>query len=618
MRLHSLTTSGFKRAAESHILFGDATFLIGPNNVGKSGILKAIDILLSGSKRLDQADYHSVRDPETGETKIESKVVVITAEFRNLPLESEQWRGFKGRIFKYDPGESGESGLSITYRKTYALAEDVEIHVKSLKRSLREEFKTAKKPKELIEAGAAPDVVIEIFGDIEKNISAAQMVKLEEIDDLWNLDEAQEDWFKNPGGIPGNVLARLPRFLPIPAESSEYELHDEKKGVLCKTLIELFEDVRNVSKNYEAAQGHLSLLAKELDPNDGASRFGQMLSELNQILGGVFPGSQLHVTADLSGPDALKPSFQVELSSNIRTKVQKQGTGMVRSAVFGILRYRQRWLSSREDKSKRSLIIGFEEPEIYLHPSAASQMRDTIYDLSGPDCQIVATTHSPYLIDLSRKPRQILNRFCFEGDHIIVKPFNVTKAYSDLQGDDKTYVKMLLKLDSHAARMFFTKNVVIVEGDTEEAVIQESLRRLPQKERVLLMSNCEILKARGKAAIIPLIAYLKAVGIQPLVMHDRDAGVEGAEVFNLPILEAAGEGHVVCLEECIEDVLEYAPPTREKPFNAFRRASAWGEKWENVPERWREIMQKIFPGYVQMEYPEAFADIVQADESQAL
>ncbi|MGI1655578.1 AAA family ATPase [Streptococcus uberis] len=46
----------------------------------------------------------------------------------------------------------------------------------------------------------------------------------------------------------------------------------------------------------------------------------------------------------------------------------------------------------------------FEEPEIYLHPNAANQLRDTVYDLALTiNNQIICTTHSPYMIDLSRK-----------------------------------------------------------------------------------------------------------------------------------------------------------------------------------------------------------------------
>src|SRR5690606_18937204 len=38
--LHSLATAGFRRSDSATILFGEATFLIGPNNAGKSSVLK--------------------------------------------------------------------------------------------------------------------------------------------------------------------------------------------------------------------------------------------------------------------------------------------------------------------------------------------------------------------------------------------------------------------------------------------------------------------------------------------------------------------------------------------------------------------------------------------------
>jgi putative ATP-dependent endonuclease of OLD family len=50
MKLHSLKISGFKRIRDTELLFGDATFLIGSNNSGKSTTLKAIEWLLSGKK----------------------------------------------------------------------------------------------------------------------------------------------------------------------------------------------------------------------------------------------------------------------------------------------------------------------------------------------------------------------------------------------------------------------------------------------------------------------------------------------------------------------------------------------------------------------------------------
>src|SRR5690606_4017625 len=130
MRLHKLSISGFKRLRNADIEFGNATFLIGANNAGKSSVLKAIGWLLSNSKRMDTDCYCSEVDGETGEAKPVCDSVVLEAEFRNVPDAASTWRGFKGRIFSYDPADTGETGKSIFYRKTYTLTDDVRIELK--------------------------------------------------------------------------------------------------------------------------------------------------------------------------------------------------------------------------------------------------------------------------------------------------------------------------------------------------------------------------------------------------------------------------------------------------------------------------------------------------------
>lgn len=273
---------------------------------------------------------------------------------------------------------------------------------------------------------------------------------------------------------------------------------------------------------------------------------------------------------------------------------------MIRAAAFGMLRFRQKWLSKREDEHNRALIVCFEEPEIYLHPSAANQMRDAIYELSGKESQIVATTHSPFIIDLSRKPKQILNSLRLEAAGIKSTPFNVTEAYKVLDADNKAHVKMILRVDEHVARMFFTKHIVIVEGDTEEVVIKETLKLLPKEQYLRIVSDFEIVKARGKASIIGLTKYLVAMGLVPIVVHDRDGGVAGAEVFNQPIADALGAvGKVVQMHENIEGEIGYPAPTHDKPFKAYQETQKWGDKWENVPANWKKKMLEIFAGYIE-------------------
>ena len=486
------------------------------------------------------------------------------------------------------------------YRKAYEFGKDVVIEFKSKSRELKSDFEKCKTPQDYIDLGINEDLVRSLFDDLSKPVgrSVAALQKLEELDDIWDLQD-EDIWFQNPGGIPGNVLKMLPRFLLIPVDTAINELHGSNSGVLGKTLNELFNTVRENSDNFKEAQFYLNKLAKELDPEDSDSEFGKMMSELNDVLSSVFPDSTLHASSDLSDPQkSLKPTFDIQMSSNIKTPVEYQGSGMVRAAVFGMLRFRQSWLSKREDTHHRSLIICFEEPEIYLHPSAANQMRDAIYDLSSSNSQIIATTHSPYIIDLSRKPRQVLNRLSENGEEIECFPFTVSEAFHSLQNDDKQYVKMIMRIDNHLARVFFANHIVIIEGDTEDILIRESLMTFEASKRRKIISNFEVVKARGKASIIGLTKYLLSMGIEPIVVHDRDSGNENASKFNKSIAEALGsKGRLVIMQECVEDELGYTA-TYEKPLKAFEQTKLWENDWEKIPEKWKFKMSEIFGEYI--------------------
>jgi predicted ATP-dependent endonuclease of OLD family len=257
----------------------------------------------------------------------------------------------------------------------------------------------------------------------------------------------------------------------------------------------------------------------------------------------------------------------------------------------------------------RPLIIGFEEPEIYLHPKAAQQMRDTIYELSlDKHNQIVATTHSPYMIDLGKKSSQVLNSFSIKEvtttinnnyiniQQVCVNPFNVTKAFKELTEEHRQFLKMIIKIDDSIAKVFFAKNVLIIEGDTEEVVMKESISRLPELIRKEIIYDWEIVKARGKAIIISLVKYLKALGIDPWVIHDMDSKTPKAMLFNEPILQAICDSEKrIMLEDCIEDVLGYKAPSKEKPFKAYSYIKDnWTKDWDSITPQWRVILERIF------------------------
>jgi predicted ATP-dependent endonuclease of OLD family len=167
MKLYNLKIEGFKRVHSANVRFGDATFLIGANNAGKSSVLQAIEWLFSDKKRLEPDCFCSEIDEETNENKIVCKKVVLEAELRNVPEDAVNWRGFKGRIFNYNCEDINDTGKSIFYRKTYTLGEDVDIEIKTLTRTLKNNYNTTA---ELIAAGVDEEKVLDLFKDLKKSL----------------------------------------------------------------------------------------------------------------------------------------------------------------------------------------------------------------------------------------------------------------------------------------------------------------------------------------------------------------------------------------------------------------------------------------------------------------
>lgn len=606
MQLYSLEIQGFRKHKSTKIFFSDSTFLIGENNVGKSSVLYALDYLLGAKSSIPGDEYYAIE--KDGKRKIIAEEIVLTAEFRNIPEEALLWRGFKGRILKYaaDEKDTSDTGLKFIYRKTFPINGKVKIETLENPARLKQEYVNCRTIQDFIDAGLGEDKLTDALISISrsKTLTAKEKKYLDEIEDLFEIDMDVETWVENPGGIPQNVLSKLPKYLLIPAQDSETEI-SASGGTLQNTLNELFDEVREKSDNYKMAQEYLNKLAQELNPADDTTEVSKMIGEINTIISEVFPHTGITAEANLSDANkVIKPIFDIQMSSNVSTPSKLQGTGLIRSTVFALLRYKALRDNQRGEVRNRQLIIGFEEPEIYLHPNAINKMRETIYSLAeSGNNQIVCTTHSPYMIDLSKKPKQTLNRLSLltknidgcESLTVESLPFNITKEFLELQDDEKNYIKMLLRVEDAIAKCFFVKKVLIVEGDTEQVVLSETINRLPATLKNDILADWYILRARGKAAIIPLVKYLKAMQIDIYVMHDKDENTAGAVIFNEPIKQALNnDTHLFVLENCIEDVLGYPAPSSDKPYRAYSFINGKWDNWMSVTDNWKIIIQGIF------------------------
>lgn len=602
MRLHELKINNFRKLKNCCIKFRDTTFLIGPNNAGKSSVFAALEHLHKNSN-LDREDF-SKEYSETEENYTYAEEVEVVAEYHNVPIEAHSWLGFKGRVITSPERLHGETGNSIIYKKVWSLNQSKpKIFMKEYPRTRSDLYAQSSKVSDLVGEHYSEAFLKDHFGEanFEKGLNTSgNKTKFSDLPECWDVQLDQEaNWVENPGGIPGNVQSKLPRIVIIPAESCISEL-TSSGGALLTLLGDLFEQVRSNSTNYSQAQQFLNNLAAELDPNDEATDFGRLINELNGMVDNLFPDSSVHVSATLDVPEkSIKPQFSVEMESNVKTAVNYQGHGMIRATAFQLLRYVQDFINRNAD-SPRATIFCFEEPEIYLHPAAANQMRDSLYDLAGPNCQIVATTHSPYMVNLGSEKSVSLTKFRITDTNFSTSnSFNLEEAFFTLQEDEKQNLKMLLKVDDYISRMFFTKKSIFVEGDTEEVVVRETIKRLSVEDKAKVVGNCEFLRARGKAVLISIAKYLNALDLNYIFMHDRDAGTARAEAMNAPILAQTGEDRRIMIEECIEDLLGYKAPSSEKPYKAYKHIQEnWPDDFNGLPSDWKSIFINLCSPYL--------------------
>ncbi len=598
MKLEKIEIKGFRKCNNLDIFLGDASFLIGENNVGKSSILRAIELLLTANTPKPE-DFSKKLNTETNCIENSSTEIIITGTFSNVSLDADNWIGFKGRVFTED------GKRKIKYQKTFSSTKpkyEIWEQDKELKTTIFDNSKIT--IDSIVASGIDETETKEHFADIEssQNLKVAKYKSLlDSFLPAWDFKESF-NWINNPGGIPQNIISKLPKFILIPAEHKANEIDSDKKTALGEVMSTIFDDVVESSENFEKVKEYFGELEKEIDTENTETTFGELMVRVNSTIKNIFPDSEIQAKVNLSDPSSfLKPKYNIKLGSNIMTDVSYQGTGMIRSTAFSLLKFREDWKKER-DGDLRNLVICFEEPELFLHPNAANLMRNTIYELAGSDNQIICTSHSPFMIDLSREnEKQIINNISINEDTFVRSTaFSITEKFQDLLEDERHYVKMLVKIDDYFARAFFAKKIVIIEGDTEDVVVRKSVSVFPSEIKNKINSDFQFIKARGKATIPPLIKYFEALGINDyFVIHDRDRGVQRAEDVNPRILTAIqSEDKRIMLEECIEDNLGYNAPSKDKPYKAYLQTKDWNT-FEDIPNNWKTVLRKVFDGYIE-------------------
>jgi predicted ATP-dependent endonuclease of OLD family len=288
----------------------------------------------------------------------------------------------------------------------------------------------------------------------------------------------------------------------------------------------------------------------------------------------------LHTINDAEEKSSRRKSIPIEIEKQKKEikSLKQQKAKLTRLQKIAELTQELKSLegSQEEPQFLPSYMLLIDEPEVALHPNAVRAAREHLYELSKDSgWQVMLTTHSPAFVNPLADHTTIV-RLTRESNRPTPKIYcSDTIAFSP---DEKENLKMLLQFDNSLAEAFFGGYPVIIEGDTEYAAFQKVMELFqsdyPMEKKPVLI------RARGKYTIIHVANILRHFKIAFSVLHDsdspcnKDGGVSSAWTANGRILsniiEARCSGLRVVHRVSIPDFERFhglEEVKKEKPYN---------------------------------------------------
>jgi len=233
-------------------------------------------------------------------------------------------------------------------------------------------------------------------------------------------------------------------------------------------------------------------------------------------------------------------------------------------------------------------VLLYEEPELFIHPHLMRRLKSVLKNIaSRPDWQVIITTHSPFLVDVSNDPRAlVIHRRSDAATPPTVSQLTEDPFASDERSEERDRLRALLDFHPTVCEAFFAKRALLVEGDTEMAVLtaQPDLYRICRVNDDFL-KDTTVVSCDGKWTIIPIARMLTALSIPVRIIHDVDRkGMSDAELdadqrspfhANARIAALVDAHSVHPIDDTFEDLLwqqaDRPSSAKDKPYRAWKR-----------------------------------------------
>lgn len=194
--------------------------------------------------------------------------------------------------------------------------------------------------------------------------------------------------------------------------------------------------------------------------------------------------------------------LRVKDESGFSISATELGEGLQNAMVLAILR-------AFESTQKRGAILLIEEPEMFLHPQMQRSLYKTLREI-GKNNQVIYTTHSPHFVSVPNYNEVLVVRKGQQGTEVTA---------SDHVLDEPMKLRMQQELDPERNELFFARKVLVVEGDTEKLTLPVYAKRMKID---LDAAGVSILEATGKNNLLVLARISASLGIPTGILFDLD------------------------------------------------------------------------------------------------
>jgi putative ATP-dependent endonuclease of the OLD family len=179
------------------------------------------------------------------------------------------------------------------------------------------------------------------------------------------------------------------------------------------------------------------------------------------------------------------------------------GEGFQNAIVLAILR-------AFEETKRAGAILLIEEPEMFMHPQMQRSLYKSLRKI-GETNQVIYTTHSPHFVSVPDYSEVLLIRRDEDGTRAV---------QSSLPIDDRRREKFLKELDPERSELFFSRRLLLVEGDTEKLSYPAYAAKLTLD---LDRASATIVEVGGKRNLKDFAELATSFQIPVGVVYDKDS-----------------------------------------------------------------------------------------------